>query len=212
MLGLVYLTSVAGLIATSAVLHQLSLSRSSQSLFTPPAEMSPAHLQTSNIHSEAPAVAQHLPCCVLANKSLNRQTSALGIGQHHTQSPSSASSQTSVLCLWGSLLASMGHIHPETMSEMETSQAWSAASFFCPGCLATLPPLQCGLRNTSSLFTRGTLDNHNHHALWLASNLPGAPDSSQNSHLGAYFPVQLGPCHPESILPVDKAHTLLVSG
>ncbi|XP_026219880.1 protein CNPPD1 [Anabas testudineus] len=211
MLGLVYLTSVAGLIASSAVLHQLSLSRSSQSLLTPPAEMSPPHLQTSNINPDPPAVAQALPCCVMANKSLNPETSALGTAQHHRQSPPSASSQTSVLCLWGSLLASVGHIHPETTSEMETSQAWSAASFFCPGCLATLPPLQCGLRNTSSLFTNGPLNNHRH-VPCLVSKLLESPDSSQNSHLGAFPPVQLGPCHPESILPVDKPHALLMSG
>lgn len=212
MVGLVYLTSVAGLIATSAVLHQLSLSRSSQSVLTPPAEMSLPHHQATNINSEAPAVAQRLPCCVLANKSLNRQTSVQGNGQHHSQTPSSAFSQTSVLCLWGSLLASVGHIHPETTSEVESSQAWSAVSFFCPGCLATLPPLQCGLRNTSSLFPHGSLDNHNHRALWLASNPPQAADSSYNSRLGQVLPIQLGSCPPESMLPVDKGYTLLMSG
>lgn len=211
MLGLVYLTSVAGLIATSAVLHQLSLSRSSQSLLTPPAEISPVHLQTSNVNPDAPVVAQQL-CCVLTNNSINHQTSALGLGQHHRQNPPSASSQTSILCLWGSLLASVGHIHPETTSEMETSQAWSAASFFCPGCLATLPPLQCGLRNTSSLFTHVPLDDNHRHAPCLTSKLLGSPDSSQNSRLGAFPPLQLGPCHPGSMLPVDKAHALLMSG
>ncbi|XP_028988131.1 protein CNPPD1 [Betta splendens] len=212
MLGLVYLTSVAGLIATSTVLHQLSLSRSGQSLLTPQAEISLPHHQNTNINQEASPVAQRLPCCVLANKSLNRQTSVHGNGQHHSQNPSSVSSETSVSCLWSSLLASIGHIHPQTTSEVETSQAWSAASFFCPGCLATLPPLQCGLRNTSSLFTPGPLDNHNHHALWLASNPPEAPDSSHNSHLGQFVPVKLGPCHPKSMLPVDKTYTLFMSG
>ncbi|XP_022624124.1 protein CNPPD1 [Seriola dumerili] len=206
MLGLVYLTSVAGLIATSAVLHQLSLSRSGQSPFAPTAETSPAHLQTSNLNPEAPAAVQRPPCCVQANKSLNRQTNALGIG--HRQTPPSASSQTSVLCLWGSLLASMGHIHPETKSEMEASHTWSTASFFCPGCLATLPPLQCGLKNTSALFTHGSPDNHQRHAPWLASSLLGATEPSLNSRLGVFPPVQLGPCHPESM----KAQALLMPG
>ncbi|XP_056226881.1 protein CNPPD1 [Seriola aureovittata] len=206
MLGLVYLTSVAGLIATSAVLHQLSLSRSGQSPFAPTAETSPAHLQTSNLNPEAPAAVQRPPCCVQANKSLNRQTNALGIG--HKQAPPSASSQTSVLCLWGSLLASMGHIHPETKSEMEVSHTWSTASFFCPGCLATLPPLQCGLKNTSALFTHGSPDNHQRQALWLASSLLGATEPSLNSRLGVFPPVQLGPCHPESM----KAQALLMPG
>lgn len=212
MLGLVYLTSVAGLIATSAVLHQLSLSRSGQSLLPVPADISPAQLQTSNVNPEAPPAAQRLPCCILANKSLNRQTGALGIGQDQRQNPPSASSQTSILCLWGSLLASMGHTHPETKSEMEGPQTWSTASFFCPGCLASLPPLQCGLRNTSTPFTHGPLDNHQRHAAWLASSLFEGADRSLNSRLGVFPPVKLGPCHPESLLPVDKTQALLMPG
>ncbi|XP_026157671.1 protein CNPPD1 [Mastacembelus armatus] len=209
MLSLVYLTSVAALIATSAVLHQLSLSKSDQSVFTPLVEISPAHLHACNLN---PGAAQCPPGCILANKSLNRQAIALGIGKHHRQSPPLASTQTSVLCLWGSFLSSMGHIHPETKSEVETSQTWSTASYFCPGCLATLPPLQCGLRNTSSLLTHGPFDNHQGHVPWLFSNLFGAVEPSQNSHLGMFPPVQLGPCHPESMLPVDKAQALLISG
>ncbi|XP_031708170.1 protein CNPPD1 [Anarrhichthys ocellatus] len=211
MLGLVYLTSVAGLIATSAVLHQLSLSRSGSSLLPPPAEISP-DLQTANPTEEAPSAATRLPCCVLANKSLNRQTGALGIVQDHLQSPPSASSHTSVLCLWGSLLASMGHIHPETDSDVETPQTWSSVSFFCPGCLASLPPLQCGLRNTSTVFAHGPVDNHRRHAPWLAPSLLGGAESSLNSRLGVFPPIQLGPCHPKSMLPVDKAQALIMPG
>jgi len=212
MLGLVYLTSVAGLIATSAVLQQLSLSRSGQSLLPVPADISPAQLQTSNLNPEAPPAAQRLPCCILANKSLNRQTGALGIGQDQRQNPPSASPQTSILCLWGSLLASMGHIHPETKSEMESPQTWSTASFFCPGCLASLPPLQCRLRNTSTPFAHGPLDNHQRHAAWPASSLFEGADRSLNSRLGVFPPVKLGPCHPESLLPVDKTQALLMPG
>ncbi|KAE8278464.1 Protein CNPPD1 [Larimichthys crocea] len=209
MLGLVYLTSVAGLIATSAVLQQLSLVRGGQTLLPPPDDISPTHLQTSNLNSEAPPAAQLLPCCVLANNSLNHQTSALGVGQPHAQSPPPATSQTSILCLWGSLLASMGHTHPETNSEMDAPQTWSTTSFFCPGCLATLPPLQCGLRNTSALSPHG---NHQRHPLWLPSGLLGGAEPSLNSGLGVFPPVQLGPCHPKSMLPVDKAQALLMPG
>ncbi|KAM9333980.1 protein CNPPD1 [Symphorus nematophorus] len=212
MLGLVYLTSVAGLIATSAVLQQLSLSRSGQPLLSPQPEISQTLFQTSNLNSEAPSAAQRLPCCVLANKSLNPQTGALGIDQQHTHSPPPAASQSSILCLWGSLLASMGHIHPETNSDMDTSQTWSPASFFCPGFFVSLPPLQCGLRNTSALFTKGPLDNHQRHAPWLPSSLLGGAEPSLNSRLGVFPPMQLGPCHPESVLPVDKAQALLMPG
>ncbi|XP_037330943.1 protein CNPPD1 [Pungitius pungitius] len=203
MLGLVYLTSVAGLIATSAVLHQFSLSKSGRSLLPPPAEINP-DLQTADPNIEAPSAAPSLPCCILANKSVSRPPSALRIGQDRVQSPPSASSETSLLCLWGSLLASMGHIHPETDSGIETPRAWSPVSFFCPGCLASLPPLQCGLRNAS--------ENHQRCAPWLASDLLGGAEPSLNSRLGVFPPVQLGPSHPKSILPVDKAQALLMPG
>ncbi|XP_030011209.1 protein CNPPD1 [Sphaeramia orbicularis] len=209
MIGLVYLTSVAGLIATSTVLHQLSLARSGQSLLLPQVEISSAHLQTSNMNPETPAAVH--PCCVLANKSLNRQTGAHGMSQQYRQDPPSSSSQTSLLCVWGSLLASMGHIHP--LSENEAPQSWSAVSLFCPGCLATLPPLQCGLKNTSS--SRST---HEHfvkdqrHVPWLSSRVLGGVEPALNSPLGVFAPVQLGCCHPESILPVNKAQALLMPG
>lgn len=212
MLGLVYLTGVAGLIATSAVLHQLSLSRCGQTLLPPPTEISPTHLETPDLNSDAPSAAQRLPCCVLANNSLNCQAQSLGLDQHRTQSLASASSHTSLLCLWGSLLASVGHIHPETNAEKEATQAWSPASFFCPGCLASLPPLQCRLRNTSTLLASGPLGNHQRHAPWLASSLLGGAEPSLNSRLQVFPPVQLGPCHPDSLLPIDKGRALLMPG
>ncbi|XP_019963607.1 protein CNPPD1 [Paralichthys olivaceus] len=210
MLGLVYLTSVTGLIVTSTVLQQLTLSRAGQSPLASPAEISPSFIQTSNLNPEAPAVAQRPPCCVLANKSLNRQASVPESGQNRIQNPPPASSQTSVLCLWGSLLASMGHIHPETMSDVETTRTWSAASFFCPGCLATLPPLHCELKNTSALITRGSSHSHQRHVPFLASDLLRA--SELNTRLGALPTVQLGSCHPASMLPIEKAQALLMPG
>ncbi|XP_034007255.1 protein CNPPD1 [Trematomus bernacchii] len=199
MLGLVYLTSVAGLIATSAVLHQLSLSRSGQALR--PADIIP-DLKTPDLNEKASPAAPRIPCCVLANKSENRQTGTLGINQEEEHSPPPVTSQTSVLCLWGSLLASMGHIHPET--DPGPPQTWSPVSFFCPGCLASLPRLECGLRNTSTIFTHDPLDNH---ASWLL----GRAEPGLNSRL--FPPLQLGPCRPaETMLPVDKAQALLMPG
>lgn len=214
MLGLVYLTSVACLIATTSVMHQLSLSRSSQSLLQPPVEIGLPHLPTSSMDPEAPAPAPapapSLPCCDLANKSLNHQTSAFEFGQHLKQDPPSASAPTSVLCLWGSLLASVGHIHPEMKSE--DSQSWSVASFISATCLATLPPLPCGLRNTSSIHVHGHLDNHEYPASWPSSSPPGAAKPNLNSNLGAFPPLQMRSCNPESILPVDKVQALLMPG
>nr|XP_040035576.1 protein CNPPD1 [Gasterosteus aculeatus aculeatus] len=206
MLGLVYLTSVAGLIATSAVLHQFSLSKSGQSLLPPPAEISPDLHTDPNTEAPPPA----LPCCNLANKSVSHRSGTLGIGQEPIQSP--PTSETSLLCLWGSLLASMGHIHPETDSETETPRAWSPASFFCPGCLASFPPLQCGLRNTSTAHGPREDHQHQHRAPWLASGLLGGAQPNLNSRLGVFPPIQLGPSHPKSMLPVDKAQALLMPG
>lgn len=214
MLGLVYLTSVAGLIATNTLLHQLSLSRNGQSLLTPQSEIGPANIQTPSLNTEAPPpppplAAQHLPCCTLANKSVNRHTGTLGIGKLHIETPAPAPTQSSILCLWGSLLASMGHIHTEPESQVDPHQTWSTASFFCPGCLATLPPLQCGLRNTSTMPTHS---HHQHHAPWWASGLLGGMGSSLNSHLGIFPPVQRVPCHSESMVPVSKSQPLLMPG
>lgn len=208
MLGLVYLTGVAGLIATSAVLHQLPLSRCSQTLLPPTSEVTLALLQTSDLNPEAPPVAQRLPCCVLANC----QTASLGLDQCHTQNLLSASSQTSFLYLWSSLLASVGHIHPETDSEMDATRMGSPASFSCPGCLALFPPFQCALRNDSALPTHSPLDNQRRHAPWLASSPPGGMEPSMNSCLRVFPPIQLKPCHADSLLSIDKAQALLMPG
>ncbi|XP_063323362.1 protein CNPPD1 [Pelmatolapia mariae] len=211
MLGLVYLTSVAGLIATSAVIHQLSLCRGGQSLL-PPDEISLTHFLASNLSPETSSSVRRLPCCVLANKSVNRQTGSPGSTQHHSQRPRSPSAQTSVLCLWGSLLASMGHIHPETKPDVEASQTWSPVSFICPGCLATLPPLACRHGNATSVLPHGPFENHQPHLSWFSSSLLGAAKPSVDSHLDIFPPVQLRPCHPKSMLPVDKVQALLMPG
>ncbi|XP_030606994.1 protein CNPPD1 [Archocentrus centrarchus] len=211
MLGLVYLTGVAGLIATSAVIHQLSLSRGGQSLL-PPGEISLTHFSTSNLSPETSSPARRLPCCVLANKSLNPQTGTLGSRQHHSQVPQSSSAQTSILCLWGSLLASMGHIHPEKKPDVEASQTWSPVSLICPGCLATLSPLECGLRNTSSVLIHGPLENHRPHSSRLSSSLFGTAKPSLDSQIEIFPPIHLQPCHLESVLPVDKVQALLMPG
>lgn len=202
MLGLVYLTSVACLIATSDVMHQLSLSRCSQS---PPPSAGELIL-----NPEETAQTHRLPCCVLANKSLNPQTGVFETSEQHRPSPPSVPAQTSVFCLWGSLLASVGHTHPER--KPEASQSWSAASCICPGCLATLPRPQCGLRNTSTILIHGSLDNNQHRASWLAYSLSGAAAPTLNPDLGAFPPVTLRPCHLESLLPADKVHALHVPG
>lgn len=195
MLGLVYLTSVAGLIATSAVLQQLSLSRYGQTELSPPADIKLASPQTANLSPEAPSAAQHLPCCILKNKSLNCQIGSPG--RDHVQNPAAVSSHTSYLCIWASVHASPGHMHPETNSEMEVKGA--TTSKYCSGSLKSLPPLHCGLGNNSALPVQGSIGNHHRHAL----------ESSLNS---VFPPVHLGACHPDYLLAIDKTHALLLPG
>lgn len=198
MLGLLYLTSVAGLIATCAVLQQLSISRYSQTELSPPADISLASPQTANLSPEASSAAQHLPCCIMKNKSLTCQTGSPA--RDNVQNPASSSSFTSYLCVWGSVLASLGHMHPETNSEMEAKGA--TTSKCCSGSLKSLAPLHCGLGNNSALPVQGSTGNHQRHALEI----------SLNSALHVFPPVHLGSCHPNYLLAIDKSHALLLPG
>lgn len=198
MLGLLYLTSVAGLIATCAVLQQLSISRYSQTELSPPADISLASPQTANLSPEAPSAAQHLPCCMMKNKSLTCQTGSPA--RDNVQNPASSSSFTSYLCVWGSVLASLGHVHPEPNSEMEVKGA--TTSKYCSGSLKALAPLHCGLGNNSALPVQGSIGNHQRHALEI----------SLNSALHVFPPVHLGDCHPNYLLAIDKTHALLLPG
>lgn len=138
MLGLFYLTGVAGLIASGAVLQQLSLSRYGQA--EPPPPPPPADVDLAHLNSpEASPAPQHLPCYMMKNKSLSSP------GAARVQNPTLASSHTSSRCVWESLLASLGPIHHRADSTA------AAASKHVPGCLQALPPLHCGLGNNSAL-------------------------------------------------------------
>uniref|UniRef100_A0A3Q2Y4X0 Protein CNPPD1 n=1 Tax=Hippocampus comes TaxID=109280 RepID=A0A3Q2Y4X0_HIPCM len=182
---------VAGLIASSTVLHQLSLCPSGQTLMTPPGEV------TSTLpNPDAPAQPQPLPCNTLSNESLNRHTNALGAASLHT------TPQASVLCLWGSLLTSVGSVQLET--PLESPETWCTSSTFCPGCRRNLSTSESMLSNTSTIFTSLTS--------WLASILIGGAEASQNSHHEVFSLGQLRPCHPKFLLPEDKTQALLLTG
>ncbi|XP_014825192.1 PREDICTED: protein CNPPD1 [Poecilia mexicana] len=198
MLGLVYLTGVAGLIASSAVVHQLSLCRGDQSALPSPNEI--GLLPTPSLSPEAAMPAHRPPCCVLTNKSLNGQTASFEISQQHRQNDSpSGSARNSVLCLWGSLLAYVSRAHPVKNPDAESPRAWPSSSFDCSGCLPNLPHLQCVLRNTSALPHLGPVKPRPQ-STWLSSGLMGAAGSSLDSHFGAFPTVDLLPCRPEALL------------
>lgn len=198
MLGLFYLTSVAGLIATCAVLQQLSLSRYGQTELPPPADINLAHRHSANLSPDASSAAQHLPCCIMKNKSLNCQIRSPGTVR--IQNPTWASSHTSYSCVWGSLLASLSHIDRESNSKMEVRQA--STSKYCPGCLKSLPPLHCGLGNNSALPLEGSMAYHQRHALEIGLN----------SGLHAFPPVRAGACTPNYLLAIDKSPALILPG
>ncbi|XP_054629311.1 protein CNPPD1 [Dunckerocampus dactyliophorus] len=200
MLGFLYLTSVAGLIATSTVLHQLSLCPSGHTLLPRPTQVTPAHLRTSSLHPEAPAELHHLPCCTLANQSLNCHTKVLGVGRPRRPASVLTASKTSVLYLWGSLLTSVGSACPER--ELDSPEAWSTASPFLPGCHTTLAQPERMLRNHSTLF--------GHRVSWLASIFLGGAET--NPDLGMFPPVPLGHCHQHFMVPVDETRALLMPG
>ncbi|CDQ75619.1 unnamed protein product [Oncorhynchus mykiss] len=195
MLGLVYLTSVAGLIATS-------LPRSSQPL----SPVSQVHLPSSSLSPppplgllpvpETPSPASDLPrCCVLGNDSHKRRPGTLHTHDNHG---SPTTSQTSILCLWGSLLTSLSHTDPHPQPDTEPA--------FLP-----LGSIQCGPSNTSApLLEPGTPGHPS--APWLAPVplLYGAIPMLLDSRLTGMATLRVGPCCPQFMLPIEKAQSLLM--
>lgn len=173
LIALVYLTAAAALIGASAVLHALSSPQGSSLL---PVPIPSGHLQVPAVQvGPSPPAARR--CCPSANRSLPRADAP----PRTTPAPPNP-----LLCLWGSLLSSIGHFHPESER---------VSSFFCPGCLAKSPTFQCGLKN-SSFSGPGTANDPLKTASLLATVEPPLPQ------------VKFGCCHPEAIL--NKA--LLVPG
>ncbi|XP_076021554.1 protein CNPPD1 [Genypterus blacodes] len=216
LVGLVYLTSVAGLIVSSAVLQQLSLPSSDPAPLPAPLETGPAPLQPPGLSPDPSAVAGRPPCCVLSNKSLNRQPAG-GPARPQRHPAPSPPSRSSILCLWGSLLATMAHTHPEPEPEQEAPPTWPPASHFCPGCLSAPPPLRCEPGNSSSLLSGQGGPPHPHHphqgyAPWLLSSFLVGGGLSLDSGVSVFPPVLLGPCPPDRLLPRDQAPPLLMPG
>lgn len=201
MLGLVYLTGVAALIASSAVLQQLSLPRNNQSL----APVSEVDLQTPSpppafLHKTPTRLvlpASNLRYCVPGNDSQNRRPSTLK-DQNHTP-PS-----TSILCLWASLLTSQGNTPPQP--QPESDHAWSSSVLHFPCCTGSLPDLVCEPRNTSDLVP----PSPGLPVPWLAPSLLSGAVPGLDPHHGLIAPLQLGPRCPQSMLPLDKAQALLM--
>ncbi|KAI1885014.1 hypothetical protein AGOR_G00215820 [Albula goreensis] len=192
MLGLVYLTSVAGLIASSAVLQQVSCPNSQGTVCTVNFQTSgdPPGLLLDNI-----TPASDLRCCILGNDSQERRSGTA------PSSPSPAPTSTSALCFWGSLLTSLAYPRPEPGQDRPTPTP------FCSGYLDPLSALQCGALNGSvtQAIESAKLTTPN-----LAPNIyplgPLIQDPLQSTHM----PLRVWPCCSETVVPVGKVQAFLM--
>lgn len=101
MLGLLYLTSVTGLFAATAALHQLNLPN-------------PEPVNPALFHSHTSASSLHSRCCILANATHRKPQHAPDLHQRHRDhrdSPRSAPPlrMNSALSLWSSLISALVH-------------------------------------------------------------------------------------------------------
>lgn len=224
MLGLVYLTGVAVLISTSAVVQQLRVPRTSVPIFqahfhlpSPPTPLPPDSLLHASPPPGAPAPSSDLLCCVLANDSRNRQPATplkeRRQHNHHNNKPSSPSisPSTSVLCLWSSLLTSLGSSQPEPASVYSSSSCSSSPPLSSTGCLSgSLVDLGCEPRNHTSAAFPGleSLLSPGLPAPWLAPSMLSGAALGLDPHLVA--PVGLSPCCPQPATPLDKRRPLLM--
>lgn len=129
MLGLLYLTSVTGLLATSAALHQLHLPN------TEP-------VNPALFHPNASTPSLHPRCCVFPNTTY-RPEHAPNLPQRHHNPPTSAPPlhPSSALSLWSSLLSALARSDAQQSlrhvcrAQNVTSYTW----FSSPGLLAQSP-------------------------------------------------------------------------
>ncbi|XP_072513816.1 protein CNPPD1 [Salminus brasiliensis] len=206
MLGLIYLTSVAGLIAASAVVHQLSLTNATRSPLGPVDVMDPALIQHSErisslqTHTTA-AAAAHPRCCVLGNES---QKPPAPDFQHQRHGPPSHSShyQHSAFSVFGTLFSALAS---SSLSPDGQPQGCVDPPFLCRGRLDLFSPLQCGSRNVST-------DPHpSSRHTWLPTPWL-SPALASDGPLIPVAALQRRPCCPETALPFGKAPALLVPG
>ncbi|XP_051982912.1 protein CNPPD1 [Xyrauchen texanus] len=138
MLGLLYLTSIAGLIASSVVIHQLGRFPNTSRTYLGPMEhksiQTPALLP--NLQPEAPSPTSNLRCCILTNDSLKPRTTVTPEHQDSTYG-------TTVLCLWGSILSALSYSNPSLDIQL---QDCFDSEVFCQGQMR----IQSIGRNTST--------------------------------------------------------------
>ncbi|KTF85640.1 hypothetical protein cypCar_00035102 [Cyprinus carpio] len=205
MLGLLYLTSVAGLIASSAVIHQLGCLPNTSHTYLDPMKHTSIHTpallpellpdtqqQTSNLH-----------CCSLTNDSLKPRPSVVVPDQ---QCSTSSSYQNMVLCLSGSIISTLSYSNPSLDIQ---PQDCLVSEVICHCHTRGFP--QCAIaRNGSALLSSPWYARLT--ALWLGL----APFSEDlifsDPHLSSMPPFQRHPCCQETTLPFGKSPSLLMPG
>ncbi len=199
-LGLLYLTSVAGLIASSTVIHQLGRLPNTSHIYLDP--MKQTSLQTPALFPEPLQDMQrptsNLHCCVLTNDSLKPRPTAVPDQLGST----SSSHQNMVLCLRGSIISALSYSNPSS-----DIQPQDVSEVICHSHMGSFP--QCAIAGNGSAplsspwFSRLT-------ALWLGF----APFSESlifsDPHLTSMPPFQR--CCPETTVPFGKSPSLLMPG
>lgn len=196
MLGLLYLTSVAGLIASSAMIHLLNrLPSISRTYYGP---MEPTSIETPALLPDTPSLTSDLRCFTLTNDSFNPHASVT------SEHPGSTSfNPNTVLCLWSSILSALAYPNPSSDNQQ---QDCFDSKVFCQG----FTPLQCCRCNNS------TTDSSPWYNLLTAPWFGFAPVSDDpvfpDPHLSSVPTFQRHPCCPETTLPFGKSQSLLMPG
>ncbi|TRZ00188.1 hypothetical protein DNTS_032259 [Danionella cerebrum] len=186
MLGILYLTSIAGLIASSAVVHQLTRLPNTSSTFLDPIKHTST--KTSALLQElspgAPRPTLDFNCCVLTNESLT------------LQSCTSASYQNMVLCLWASVLSSLSSYPNQRENSLASESICQNHQMgMAQNCSVT----------PSSWYTRLT-------AHWLGVAPFSTDPLFSHVHFSSMEPFKRHPCYPETALPFGKSPSLLMPG
>ncbi|XP_043096541.1 protein CNPPD1 [Puntigrus tetrazona] len=190
-LGLLYLTSVAGLIASSTVIHQLGRLPNTSRTHSDP-------MKHASIESPAlllpPRPTSSLHCCVLTNDS----------SRPDQRGSTSSSYQDMVLCLWGSVVSALSY--SQASSDIQP-QDCLASEVICRGHMDGVP--QCAIaRNDSAPLSspwRARLA-----ALWLEFAPFGESLIYSDPHFSSMPPLRR--CCPETTLPLGKSPSLLMPG
>ncbi|XP_051992914.1 protein CNPPD1-like [Xyrauchen texanus] len=202
LLGLLYLTSIAGLLASSAVIHQIGRFPNTSRTYLGPMEHTSIHTPAffPDLQLETPGPTSNLRCCILTNNSLKPHATIAPEQQGSTSTYGSK-----VLCLWSSILSALSYSNPSSHIQL---QDCLDSEVFCHGHMDRIPPIHCNGCNSSTL---SPLYAHlKSHWLGLAPFSEGL--MFLDPHLGSIPQLQKHPCCPDTTMPLGKPPSFLVPG